>query len=251
MGHPTESLEHAEHVGHAGSHGGHDANGGRLSMWIGVTMASLGVILAFSAAKVGGERTELVKALVDQQHAHAKYQAQDIKHRTAVLSLRQLHATLDGARVNAEDMLVLAQLVDRYLAESRAASAWVDAYDPIVEAHASAQETYEHAQLAAEVGIVIASIALLLRRRSPWFVAILLGIAAVGILIVTYGRVGKIVHAAEQNVEESGQAYQTLRESGRSTEVDQALVDDVRNRFGKSPGAAPPAVQAPPAHHEK
>ena len=34
-------------------------------------MALLGVLLAFASAKVGGERTELVKTMVEQQTAHA------------------------------------------------------------------------------------------------------------------------------------------------------------------------------------
>ena len=83
----AEQLEHAHHVAHGG---GHDS--GPLSMRVGITMAILGVILAFAAAKVGGERTELVQALVDQQHANANYQAQDVKHRVAILALQNLHA---------------------------------------------------------------------------------------------------------------------------------------------------------------
>ena len=73
MSHAAESLERAEHTGHAG-HGGHD--GSPLPMRVGITMAILGVLLAFAAARVGYERAELVQYLVEQQHAHAKYQAQ-------------------------------------------------------------------------------------------------------------------------------------------------------------------------------
>ena len=66
----TDTLEQAEHIGHAGHDGGGDP---RLPTRIGITMAILGVLLALTSGQVGGERTDLVKALVEQQHAHAKY----------------------------------------------------------------------------------------------------------------------------------------------------------------------------------
>ncbi|MEO8800799.1 MAG: hypothetical protein ABI551_23110, partial [Polyangiaceae bacterium] len=60
----TELLEQMEHAGHAGHSGhghggggGHDAGGPGKA--IGITMALLGVMLAFCAAMVGSERTEL------------------------------------------------------------------------------------------------------------------------------------------------------------------------------------------------
>ena len=227
MEHATESLERAEHAAHP-TH-----QGGPLSMLVGLTMALLGVILAFASAKVGGERTELVKALVEQQHAHAKYQAQDIKHRTASLALRQLHATRDAAKLDGDDMLEVARNVDRYLGESRAANEWVESFNPAIVAHTEAQEEYEHAQLAAEFGIVVASIALLLRRREPWIVSILLGITAIGILVVTYSHVGKIVHTAEEEIEKNARAYRELRLAGKKADSDQRLVDEVRAIYGQ------------------
>jgi hypothetical protein len=45
------ALEHSEHIAHAG------LGGDRLGTYIGVTMAILGVLLAFSSAMVGSERT--------------------------------------------------------------------------------------------------------------------------------------------------------------------------------------------------
>jgi hypothetical protein len=235
MAHATESLERAEHTGHAGGGHGHGANDGNpLPMRVGITMAILGVLLAFAAARVGYERTELVQYLVEQQHAHAKYQAQDIKHRSAVLSLRQLHATSEGTKVNGADMAIIAKSVNRYFAESQAAKTWLDAYDPIVAAHSEAQEEYEHAQLAAELGVVLASIALLLRRREPWFLALLLGIATVVLMAMTYMHTSHELHGTEAKLDETEKAYRTLREAGKSTDADQALVDDILKTYGEA-----------------
>src|SRR6267154_1286091 len=106
-----QTLEHSEHISHAG-HGGHDDHGGsKLGTYVGITMAILGVLLAFCAAKVGGERTELVQTLVEQSKAHAQYHAQDVKHRVAVIALQQLHATAFGSAagtLNKSDVLAMA-----------------------------------------------------------------------------------------------------------------------------------------------
>ncbi len=91
MGHVAEALEHSEHISHA-AHEGHQGNS--LSTRIGITIAVLGVFLAISGAKVGGERTELVGTMVEQEHAHAEFQMQNIKHRMTVLVLREVHAAI-------------------------------------------------------------------------------------------------------------------------------------------------------------
>lgn len=95
MGRTKDALEHSEHISHAAGHGAatHDP----LSVRIGITIAVLGVFLAVAGAKVGGERTELVGTMVKQEHAHAEFQMQNIKHRLSVLILRQMHAALPGS----------------------------------------------------------------------------------------------------------------------------------------------------------
>ncbi|MBF0500271.1 MAG: DUF4337 family protein [Candidatus Riflebacteria bacterium] len=289
----TELLEHMEHAAHAGGHEDHHEHkephdtgrrpADRFPTFVGITMAMLGVLLAFSAAKVGGERTELVKTMVEQQHAHAKYQAQDIKHRTAVISLRQNHATLasgalelfenqlrkieeesipevqknPGAAVGvttairsvrllghnllekltpkSEDMILIAKTVNRYYAEAQAASAWVESFNPVINAHLEGQESYELSQLFAEVGIVMASIALLLRVRAVWIISILLGIYSLGNMGKTYHELTKELYHAEEHVEHLGKAYRDLRNAGKTTEIDQALVDDVLAMYGEKP----------------
>jgi hypothetical protein len=230
MAHAHETLEHAEHTAHAGhGHGGHDPS--PLPMRIGITMAILGVLLAFSAARVGYERTELVQYLVEQQHAHAKYQAQDVKHRVAVLTLQQMHAFAGESKFNPSDMVAIAKSVDRYLEESKAAQEWVDAYDPMIAAHAEAQEEYEHGELAAELGVVIASIALLLRRKSAWLAAIILGGVAVGLVGKSYVHTRHEVAEAEEKINEHEKRYRTLREANKTTDSEQALVDEVLKTY--------------------
>lgn len=223
----TRSLETVEHLTHAG----HAAE--RLSTGIGISIALLGVLLAFAAAKVAAERTEMVRTLVDQEHAHAKYQAQDIKHRTAVLSLRQLHA-MQAATLDGRDMLVMAQDVERYRGESEAARSWVESHDALFAVHEHGQEGYERAQIGCEIGIVIASMALLLRRRSVWAAALLVGVAAIGALGATWLHERGSLPAAEAAVDDAETSYRALRTRNKTSALDRALVDDVRARYGAS-----------------
>jgi len=237
----TDSLEHMEHAAHAGEHERHS----RLSTYTGITMAVIGVILAFASAKVGGERTELVKSMVEQQDAHMRYITQDIKHRVAVISLYQFRGTIaalpdrsrpksgDSRSPDAEAMVRMADTVRRYLGESKAAGAWSDAYDPVVRAHVEGQDNYELGMLAAEIGIVMASVALLLRRRLIWYIAIALGVISIGVMIATYARTAPVVHESEKKIEEYARAYRELRAADKTTQADDALVNEVLAAYGK------------------
>jgi|GEM_PF-1838956 len=89
MSEATELLEHMEHAGHGGGHGdGHKGPGKQ----IGITMALLGVMLAFCAAMVGSERTELIKTMVEQANRWGIYQAETTKYRVIEGDLEMLHA---------------------------------------------------------------------------------------------------------------------------------------------------------------
>ena len=240
MSEATDTLEHMNHAAHAGEHD-HIQNN-RFSTYAGITMAILGVLLAFASAKVGGERSELVKSMVEQQDAHMRYITQDIKHRMAVISLYQLRGMLAAApprnavhgssSADAQGMITLANTVRRYLAESKAAGQWSDAYNPIVQAHVDGQTNYESGMLAAEIGIVIASVALLLRRRLVWYLSISLGVLSLGIVALTYVRTAPVVQTGEKSIEEHARAYRELRAADKTTEAEDALVKDVLATYG-------------------
>src|SRR5262245_56092256 len=84
-----EMLEKMEHAGHAGhAEGGHGGPG----KMIGITMALLGVMLAFCAAMVGSARTELIRATVEQANLWSIYQAESTKYRVMEADYEMLHA---------------------------------------------------------------------------------------------------------------------------------------------------------------
>jgi hypothetical protein len=246
-----DTLEHTEHISHAA----HDEGGGhgdpRLGTYIGITMAVLGVLLAFCAAKVGGERTELVQALVEQSNAHAQYHAQDVKHRVAVIGLQQVHATAFGSgadTLNKNDVLGMAGTVERYLKESNLAKSWAASFDPAVLAHVHAQESYEKAQLGSEVGIVLASVALLMRRKLLWIVAIILGVVSIGIVGTTYVQTASVVKAAEEKIEETSKVYEEARTKDKTTDSEAQLLSSIKAWAGV-PATTAPAAEAHPAEH--
>lgn len=70
-----EIAEHVEHAAHGGGHGG------GVSKYIGITMALLGVMVAFCSAMVGAERTELIKSMVEQSTKNGIYQTETMKFR--------------------------------------------------------------------------------------------------------------------------------------------------------------------------
>lgn len=232
-----EAMELGEKAAHA-AHGGGD----KLGMWIGVSMAILGVLLAVCSAFVGSERTQLLSKMIEEEHAHAKYQAQDVKHRMAFLTLSQAHALAFGSdpgKVNKADVLVMANTVDRYLEESVLAKEATQSYQKVVHLHMEAQEGYEHGLLAAEIGIVIASIALMLRRRSVWLVAVAMGILSTGLAATTYLHSGKEMRESLDKIAEATKRYDEKRVAGKTTEQEKKTVAE--SRAWASASAAPAA----------
>jgi Domain of unknown function (DUF4337) len=237
-----EKMEHAGHAGHAdGGHGGHGP--GKL---IGITMALLGVMLAFCAAMVGSARTELIRATVEQANLWSVYQAESTKYRVMEADYEMLHALTPNkeeikkfedrlahvkraggkdddedtaelkeaihiATVELADVLTpdkndedrIQNLAKKYKRDMHEAKEDAEAYDDAIEAHHHASEWYERAQLCAEIGIVIASIALLLSSRPVWMISVIIGLGGFGIIGYTFNHTRALLGHAEKKIEEA------------------------------------------------
>jgi hypothetical protein len=247
-----ELAEKIEHAHHSSQHPG-DGHGGGPSKQIGITMALLGVLLAFSAAMVGSQRTELIKSMVLQSSKWGLYQAETMKFRVLQADfellksispkkeeIAKVEATLREKRRSSgakddEDTAELKDLIasatedmadlltpdqselTRFRKMSREferdmheAKEDADAYDLSIDAHQEAAERYEWAQLAAEIGIVIASIALLLGSRKVWAVSIVLAAICTGALSVTYVRTAHALSVADKKIEDASKNVQQL-----------------------------------------
>ena len=84
-----ERIEHAAHVEHGG---GHDPHSKGIGKAVGVTMATLGVMLAVCAALLGSERTELIRTMVEQSNKLGQYQAESTKYRVMQADFELLRA---------------------------------------------------------------------------------------------------------------------------------------------------------------
>ncbi|HTQ07891.1 MAG TPA: DUF4337 family protein [Polyangiaceae bacterium] len=277
----AEKIEHAHHSSeHPG--GGHGAGGP--SKQIGITMALLGVLLAFSAAMVGSQRTELIKSMVLQSSKWGFYQAETMKFRvlqadfellksispkkdeiekvettlrtkrgprgtkddedTAELKDLIASATEDMADLltpDASELTRFRKMSREFERDMREAKEDADAYDLSIEAHQEAAERYEWAQLSAEIGIVIASIALLLGSRKVWAVSILLAVTCTGALAVTYVRTAQALTLADKKIDDAAKNVVQLEHDDD---------DDETPATATSPSAPPHAPPSASAHAE-
>ena len=237
-----ELVEHIEHAGHSHAPEGH-AGGAASGKAIGISMAILGVMLAFCAAMVGAARTELVATMVEQSNRFSLYQAESMKFRLMEADVEMLHAltptaaevakldtALAGVRrvsgntddedtqelkasiavaakevaevlsPDPEDEAHLKGIARRYAHDMKEAKEDAECYDDKIKAHFESAEWYERGQLCAEIGIVVASVALLLSSRKVWLVALLFGAASAGVILRTYVHTSSVLEAADQKI---------------------------------------------------
>jgi hypothetical protein len=237
-----ERMEQAAHGGHGDGHGHGHVKGGP-GKAIGITMAVLGVMLAFCAALVGSQRTELIETMVQQATKWGVYQAESTKFRVIEADAEILHAitpskaevdkfehALKDVRAHSgksdeEDTAELKDAIDvstreladiltpdkedsdrfaalrlSYKHDMAEAKEDAEAYEGAIRAHEDAAEWYERAQLCAEIGIVVASIALLLGSRAVWSVSVVFGTVGAILVGMTYMRTSEQLAAAEKRI---------------------------------------------------
>ena len=238
--------ELAEHIEHAkGGHGEGHGKGGP-SRGIGITMALLGVMLAFCAAMVGASRTELIATMVEQSNKLSNYQAESMKYRVMAADVEMLHAITptksevdkfearlmgvkrvsgksddedttelkeaialaskelaDVLTPDPEDEKHLQNMANRFEHDTKEAKEDAECYDDKIAAHFEAAEWYERAQLAAEIGIVIASVALLLGSRAVWAISLVFAVSGAGVIARTFVHTHGMLEVAEKKIEEA------------------------------------------------
>lgn len=206
--------------------GGHKGSG----KIIGLTMALIGVLIALCAAMVGSERNELTKAMILQTQAHSDYTSASTKFRLVMLDLENLRGAQTTAVPGAQPSPVLERFIRLYMdysTERTLSKTWADSYEPLVEAHFEAAEGYEKAQLIAEIGIVIASLGVLLASRTAWIISILIAALSVGQLGRTLVHTRSSVGSDEVKVEKAEEAYQNLRKAHTGANEDEKTVDQL------------------------
>src|SRR5262249_34918373 len=111
--------------------------------------------------------------------------------------------TADLLAPDPEDVTHFEELAKRYKRDEAEAKENAEAFDGAIEAHELAAEWYERAQLAAEIGIVIASVALLFGSRRIWALSVLCGVVGLGTIGYTFQTTSARMAVAERKIEEA------------------------------------------------
>src|SRR5262249_53474576 len=147
-----------------------------------------------------------------------------------------------------EDVLRFTHVARKYRAERDAAVEWTEAFEGAIRAHSESSEHYEWAQLCAEIGIVIASIALLFSSRKVWGVSLVLGASALAIIGYTWSSTHGEIHHAEEKIAETGKRYEEVHRGSDEKREDERLIHEIEAYYGET--AAPePAVKRPESGH--
>jgi hypothetical protein len=259
----VEDMERVAHADHQ-----HGASAG-IGKSVGITMAILGVLLALSSALVGGQRTELIATMVEQANAGTKFQALSTKYRVLLAQLQQLHSLMPdperfkewdeesrklqgqissadlgriariirfenaknlGAEIpTQDDLLQFATRISALEKEQEAAREWTESFNSAIAAHTRAAEHYEWSQLSSEIGIVIASIALLFSNRKAWFASVGLGVATVVIAGITFVATTAQLRSAEKSIEESKAQFERFNGDAMGKAADEELLNAIKN----------------------
>src|SRR5262249_9739484 len=123
-----------------------------------------------------------------------------------------------------EDEAHLKSIAKRYEHDMAEAKEDAECYEAKIRANFDAAEWYERAQLSAEIGIVVASVALLVGSRMIWYVALVFGIGCAGISGRTYLHTSAALEKAEHTIVEAQKRTEEIeqREQGEGGEHGEA-----------------------------
>jgi hypothetical protein len=239
MSEATELLEHMEHAGHGGHGKGPGKAIGITMALLGVMLALCAAMVGSERTELirstveqsnkwGIYQAEATKARVmeadyEMLHALTPSKAEIKKFEDRLASVKRaggksddedtselkeaIHvATTELADVltpDPEDEARIQGIGTKYKHDMAEAKEDAEAFDLAIEAHHEASEWYERAQLCAEIGIVIASIALLLSSRAVWIISVLIGIGGGSIVGYTFAHTRGQVVLAEKKIEEA------------------------------------------------
>ena len=191
-------------------------------------MGLIGVLIAFSAAMVGSERNELTRAMIEQTQAHADFTSASTKFRLIMLELEKQRARVAAAKDAPGGWSPVERFIELagdYKKERNLAKTWADTYKPLVGAHFDAAEGYERAQLIAEIGIVLASLAVLLGSRPAWFISVALSLACLIQIGRTFFPTGRVVKETLTKITQAEEAYADLRKSHVGANEDDLVIE--------------------------
>jgi len=136
------------------------------------------------------------------------------------------------------DVRRLIDLVESYEKQAEVAREWSESFHDAIALHRDSAAKFEIAQVAAEIGIVIASVGLLLGRlkwfaRGAWITAMLLGVLSMSLFgwttVVNHHR----LHDAEHKIEKTREHYEAAVDEQKDREEDRKLVEETKKTVEK------------------
>jgi hypothetical protein len=149
------------------------------------------------------------------------------------LSTRELAEVLSP---DWEDEVRIGSIVRKYKHDMKEAREDAECYDDMIGAHSRAAMWYERAQLCAEIGIVIASVALLLASRWIWSVSLVFGVACAGIIGATYAQSARALVVAEHKIQEAQKRTEEIEDSESPGTEERPIGNDGGARGGPQAG---------------
>ena len=259
-----EQMEHVGHAGHEGGSGGNPRIGKFIGITMavqGVLMALCSALVGGArteliASMVEHTNTALTYTAVSTKYRMLQAQLQQLhslmpSDPKAFDALEQKSLQLEAAAgktpvgdaiqvMRLESKMILstvtptrddvqrfAQLVRKFDKERDAGKEWAESYEEAIKAHSLAAEHFEWAQLCAEIGIVIGSIALLLLNRRAWMLSVLLGCSAVTIIAFTYVARRTSLHEAEGKIAAAKASYARASSEEADRRADEQLLEDI------------------------
>jgi hypothetical protein len=175
--------------------------------------------------------------MIEQTQAHADYTAASTKFRLVMLELEKqrgrlavLSANGTAATSTSIDMKVVRRFVElatHYSRERKIFQVLLNSYHPLVDARFEAAERYERAQLLAEFGIVLASLAVLLSSKRVWILSVVLALCCVGQLAITAVRTNHEVEKSEGRLAKGEEQFKDFRVRYPSEDDDKVTLEAV------------------------
>lgn len=258
-----ELEHHMEHAAHAGSDHGHGGGGlardvGITMAAVGMLLAVCSALVGSKRTELIASMVEqtntasqyyalsakhrVIQAQLQQLHARmldpkdakeseaalekVREEAKAVPTATPALKAVDLHARnlMDTVTPARDDLDRFAWMVMKFSDQTEAAKQWSESYDETVEAHREGAERFEWAQVAAELGIVVASIAMLFQSRKIWGISVVLGIASLVIVVTTWSELSAKLEHSEKKTVDAGRRYASLSSEAADEAADEELL---------------------------
>lgn len=186
MSQPLEVNEHREHA----EHGAHDPFVGRVSITIAVLAVLAAVTNSLEQLETAAAITDSSRAVLAQNEASdqwAFYQAKSMKKHIYTLAADEGYPNADKYKKTAAKE---ASDGDAITKEAQAFEKKREGYNEDVEVHETRHHRLAAGATLIEIGIAIATVAIITRRKSWWLASALLGAGGVALAAGAYLGVG-------------------------------------------------------------